>query len=389
MLALLTIAIACAEPTPTATPVPTATPTPTSVPPAPTQTPTATPTATPRPEPTATPTQTPAPTSSPTPKTPLTAAQLYAAAESTLLSCVNSSDRITVTYENVGQLMGNYIGVTRDVIDACDEQHDSFEEMHQAFQKGLEEIWGVSVIPTQFPTATPTAAMDASPVDDYADAVETADVVQVGILRGAVNYAGDIDVFRFTAQAGQLYEVDIETGTLLSWPLLMLLDSRGGFLADNNDVQDPEASRIVWEAPSPVDYHIVVGREGRQSFTGSYTLTVSLSSIVDDHAGYVEAADAITVGMPIPGAIDYVGDIDVLRFTAREGQVYQLDVEVGTLKASSLELQDSSGGFLVSDNDPFGASRIVWEAPSAGDYHAVVGGRDYTGSYTMTLSPST
>ncbi len=93
----------------------------------------------------------------------------------------------------------------------------------------------------------------------------------------------------------------------------------------------------------------------------------------------------------VPGAIDYVGDVDAFRFTAREGQTYRFDVEGGTLKASSLELQDSSGGFLAFDSN-LGETRaphIVWEAPSAGDYHAVVAGEGYTGSYTLTVSPST
>lgn len=226
----------------------------------------------------------------------------------------------------------------------------------------------------------------ANPADDYADTVETAAAIRMGTLHGAIDYVGDIDVFRFIAQAGQLYEVDIEIGSLSGGPL-KLLDSSGAFLADNHDVQDGEASRIVWEASSAGAYHFAVDYGGG---TGSYSLTISLSNIVDDHAGYIEAADAIDVGVPVPGAIDYVGDVDVFRFTAREGQVYRFEVETDTLKASSLGLQDASGALVASDNDfpETGGSRIVWEAPSAGDYHAVVGGWDYTGSYTFTVSPS-
>ncbi|MCY4448972.1 MAG: PPC domain-containing protein [Chloroflexi bacterium] len=221
----------------------------------------------------------------------------------------------------------------------------------------------------------------ANPDDDYADTVEAADAITVGTpVPGAIDYVGDVDVFRLAAQQGQIYQVDIGRGNL------EMLDSTGGILTDSRDFQDPDASHIVWEAPSTGDFYIAVDIWGGS--TGSYTLTVSLSSIVDDHAGYVEAADAITVGTPVPGAIDYVGDVDVFRFTAREGQVYQIDVEVGTLSDSSLELQDSSGGFLASDS-AIGASRIVWEAPSAGDYHVAVEGQGYTGSYTLTVSPPT
>ncbi|MYD99088.1 MAG: hypothetical protein F4X98_17105 [Gammaproteobacteria bacterium] len=228
------------------------------------------------------------------------------------------------------------------------------------------------------------AISTTNPADDYADTVDAAAPIQVGTLHGSIDYLGDVDVFRFTPQEGQLYQVNIEIGSLLGYPL-KLLDSNGGFLSDNSNVQDPGASRIVWEASSAGDYHIAVDPS---RYTGSYSLTVSLSGISDDHAGYVADATAIVVGTPVPGAIDYVGDADVFHFTAEEGQAYQLDVDIGTLKTSSLELQDSGGFFLASD-DSLGASRIVWEAPSAGDYHAVVRGQGYTGSYILTVSPST
>ncbi|MYA51003.1 MAG: hypothetical protein F4045_06815 [Chloroflexi bacterium] len=171
-----------------------------------------------------------------------------------------------------------------------------------------------------------------------------------------------------------------------------LLGCTGGYLADshltdNLGPQDPWSSSVVWEAPSAGDCYITV-----QSYlavsTGSYSLTVSLSDTVDDHPGYIEAAHAIPVGSPVPGAIDYVGDVDIFLFTAEEGRTYQLDVEVGTLGASILNLYDSSGGFLASDRALYErALSIVWEAPSTGNYHAVVGGQGYSDSYTLTISP--
>ena len=181
-----------------------------------------------------------------------------------------------------------------------------------------------------------------------------------------------------------LYQIDVELGTLPdSW--LAVYDSDEFEIAYNDNRDDDSlASRIVGEVPSSGEYYVVVGGYG----TGSYTLTVAVSNIVDDHAtNSVQGATPATVGKPIQGTLDYIGDNDVFAFEVEEGTLYQIDVELGTLTDSWLAVYDSDE-FEIAYNDDRDdgslASRIVWEAPSSGEYYVAVGGYG-TGSYTLTV----
>ena len=227
-------------------------------------------------------------------------------------------------------------------------------------------------------------------VDDHGDDIADATTATVGApVEGVVDYEGDSDFFRFTAEEGQLYQIDIALGTLGD-SRLELQDSDGWGLASNDDHGDSPASRIVWKAPGSGDYYLVASGFG--AATGSYTLTVSHSTIVDDHGGDIADATTATVGAPVEGIVDYEGDVDYFRFTAEEGQLYQIDVALGTLGGSRLELQDSDGWGLAYNDDHGGssASRIFWEAPASRNYYLVASGFGAaTGSYTLTVSHST
>ena len=117
----------------------------------------------------------------------------------------------------------------------------------------------------------------------------------------------------------------------------------------------------------------------------------------DDHGNNFESANsvgdatAIRVGVDVEGVIDYEGDPDYFRFTAEQGQLYQIGVSLGTLPDSYVELLDSDD-WTLAYNDDHGnslASRIFWEAPASGDYYLVVGATGWdaqVGSYTLTVA---
>ena len=226
---------------------------------------------------------------------------------------------------------------------------------------------------------------DSGITDDHANSVEGATSVAVGeVVQGALDYDEDVDVFVIEAEEGVFYQIDVGLGTLPdSW--LSVYDSDEFEVAHNDDHEDSLASRIVWEAPSSGEYYAVVGGYG----VGSYTLTVAVSDIADDHANSVEGATSVAVGEPVQGALDYDEDFDVFAFEAEEGVLYQIDVGLGTLPDSWLSVYDSDE-FEVAHNDDHAdspASRIVWEAWNSGEYYAVVGGYG-VGSYTLTVAVS-
>ena len=146
------------------------------------------------------------------------------------------------------------------------------------------------------------------------------------------------------------------------------------------------ASCVVWEAPESGDYYLVVEANGSAD-VGAYTLTVSHSTIVDDHGNDIDDATVAAVAVDVEGVIDYEGDSDYFRFQAEAGRGYQIDVALGTLDDSIVDLYDVDWSFLDT-NDDYGdtyASRLYWEAPSSGERYVLVGGYG-TGTYTLTVS---
>ncbi len=220
---------------------------------------------------------------------------------------------------------------------------------------------------------------------DEEDSVEEATAVTVGeAVQGALDYADDKDFFVFQAEEGVFYQIDVALGTL-SDSVVELYDADELWLAYNDDHGDSLASRIIWEAPRSGEYYAAVEGYG----TGSYTLTVTVSDITDDHADAVEEATAVTVGEAVQGALDHTDDIDVFVFQAEEGVLYRIDVALGTLSDSLVGLYDADEQELAY-NDDHGdslASRIIWEALRSGEYYVAVEGYG-TGSYTLTIALS-
>ena len=134
--------------------------------------------------------------------------------------------------------------------------------------------------------------------DDHADSEVSATAIRVGAgVRGALDYDGDIDYFRFQAEQGEFYQIDVALGTLDD-SIVNLYDGDGWFLDTNDDYGDTYASRLSWEAPSSGERYVAVEGYG----VGTYTLTVSHSTIVDDHGDDIDDATAIRVGADVRGA---------------------------------------------------------------------------------------
>ena len=122
--------------------------------------------------------------------------------------------------------------------------------------------------------------------DDHGNSEGDATAIRVGAdVRGALDYDGDVDFFRFQAEAGRSYQIDVALGTLDD-SIVGLYDADGSFLDANDDYGDPYASRLYWEAPSSGERYVAVYGDG----TGTYTLTVS---IVDDRGDTAEDGGSV------------------------------------------------------------------------------------------------
>ena len=75
------------------------------------------------------------------------------------------------------------------------------------------------------------------------------------------------------------------------------------------------------------------------------------ADLPDDHGNSEGDATAIRVGADVWGALDYDDDIDYFRFQAEQGQSYQIDVALGTLDDSIVDLYDADGSYLDASYD--------------------------------------
>jgi hypothetical protein len=216
--------------------------------------------------------------------------------------------------------------------------------------------------------------------DDRTEALLAATPVTVGeSVDGVVSDTSDSYYFTFEAEQGVFYEIDVALGTL-SDSVVTLYDHAGELRDVNDDHGDSFASRITWEATySGTHYIEVYGYD-----TGSYTLTVSVSEGAADEGA--RAATTVVVGTPVGSVLDHDGDLAVFVFDARQGQLYQVDVLLGTLPDSAVAVYDPSGN-EVAYNDDYAdslASRVWWEAPVSGSYRIEVWGYG-TGTFTLAL----
>lgn len=103
----------------------------------------------------------------------------------------------------------------------------------------------------------------------------------------------------------------------------------------------------------------------------------------------IEEATPVEIGVATQGTVNYENDRDYFTFQATQGEFYQLDVTLGTLQDSIVDIFDTDGTWL-DGNDDYGnstASRLIWNAPSTGTYYIqVTSFYADTGTYTLTVA---
>ena len=232
--------------------------------------------------------------------------------------------------------------------------------------------------------------------DDHGKGIASATEVELDEpIGGNAQYIGDLDYFRFRAEKGRFYRIDLDSPPTPSdrWMILQMQDSRG---------DEVEIRGKIWEAPETGDFYIEV--ETPVSM-GPYTLTVARVQVppADDHANHrTVAATAIAVGKKANGYMNYDGDIDYFQFTADTDQPYRIQVESVELDHWDTQLYDSHGRHLsyllkTTREDSrrwFTTTKdairwFTWKAPAREVYYISVSAWDRTGAYALTVVPVT
>ncbi|MYB47834.1 MAG: hypothetical protein F4X72_00910 [Dehalococcoidia bacterium] len=234
-------------------------------------------------------------------------------------------------------------------------------------------------------------------VDDHSDRAANATGLSIGeTVGGSLDYEFDLDYFKFNAEEGQGYRVDIDHGSLRSSDLTLYAPD--GFMPvplEKYTHEDGDGYRLLWMAPEGATYHLEVRSDG--GATGEYTITVTaVEAGPDDHGNDSETATDLSIGETLQGSMDYEFDLDYFRFMANEGQEYLLHVDHQTLDNSRIKVyasdamtQPSSYSSFYSSG-PDGGTTYRWKADASSEYFVEIeSGSGSLGAYTIVIDALT
>jgi hypothetical protein len=266
-------------------------------------------------------------------------------------------------------------------------------------------------------TGTPTViAKPASVVGPTSGLLESDDRISKAASKGLdftvksdINKGMDVDMYKFTAKAGQHigFDIDAPAGSKLD-AALRLFNGAGQEIAfSDDDKEEFEASvgldsyidytfpmagtyYVAVSASGNIDYHAITGYgDVNGSTTGKYELKVKKLPPPDLN-DQIEEAEEVQTEDFITGKLDTKGDVDMFKFTVEDGQSLGFDIEqlfVDGPADTILRLFDEDGNELAfSDTDLapdeqnesnwYDEAYIEYTFTSGGTYYiAVSGGR--------------
>ena len=178
------------------------------------------------------------------------------------------------------------------------------------------------------PYAAPGVDFD----DDHSDDAVSASYLSLGMsASGELNYAWDYDFFRFTAQAGTIYEFKVRHEDLRAPSVNIFSGNEVERLGTVFRGRRHANLHVIWEANATGTHYIAIQNFGGK--TGEYTLVFKeFTSEPDDHGDTIAMASEITIGDSVRASIDYSYDFDIFRLEVPAGVGHSINIWGGTLK---------------------------------------------------------
>ena len=186
----------------------------------------------------------------------------------------------------------------------------------------------------------------------------------------------DIDLFRFTAQAEELFEISISSSVASTF---RLLNSNGGVLASGSTSAGAQGARIVKFAPEAIGDLFV---EFSSPAAGNNAYSFQLLKSADDFADSFFGAARLQNGTIKTGVTTSSADVDAFRFAAQSGKRYfvELDSQSATpglkteleVYGSNLQLQKQVSNPGVVGGESTTRVATVIEVGQAGDHFLLV-----------------
>jgi hypothetical protein len=159
------------------------------------------------------------------------------------------------------------------------------------------------------------------------------------------------------------------------------------------------SARLSYTATTTGTYYLASNAEGDETGTYKISATVLSTTLVDDYAASTATTGVVAIGGSTTGNIETTGDADWFKVTLTAGTTYQLDLQgsatgQGTLQHPFLELLDSGGHLLLSDDSSGGfgpgpgwSARLSYTATTTGTYYLASNAEgNETGTYKISAT---
>lgn len=248
-----------------------------------------------------------------------------------------------------------------------------------------------SVIALAF-TAASAHAQDA---DQPGDQSTQARIDVGGAASARYEPSQDVDWFRLRVEEGQRYRVTVDAtpaeGENAVDPMVSVYDAAGAQVAYNDDSRGSLNSEVFFVPAQGGDYFLET-RPFNEQATGAYRIAVEASPIPPDDVGNdANSRGRVTPGRTVTGSIEYEGDVDWYRLSARSGSVYRISLNGGEggLGDPLVRVLSRDGEELAfNDDGPNGLNSYLEFSPNtSGDVfiEARAYADAYTGAYTLDV----
>jgi hypothetical protein len=214
---------------------------------------------------------------------------------------------------------------------------------------------------------------------------------------GNISRFGDIDVFTFSAAAGNSFDITFGDANAASGlhPYLQVFNPTGTRVLNNGTPATSTSVEGIYTVPaSNGGTYTAIVQDYFGNATGAYNVELAV-------APATQKTDSNGDGGPIvntqtkAGNINRFGDIDVFTFTATAGD--QFDVTFGDASAASglhpyLQIFNPAGARIINDGTPATNTSVsgIYHIPTGGTGTYTIVAQDYfgnsTGAYNMQLT---
>jgi hypothetical protein len=210
---------------------------------------------------------------------------------------------------------------------------------------------------------------------------------------------GDVDWYRMNVERGLRYAfvldgVAAEDGATVD-PMIAIYDNGGNQLAFNDDANGTLNAALQYTPAQSGEVFVEV-RSFLDSGTGRYRLSATSRDVPPDDAGNDATTRArVQAGRAVNGDLEYEGDVDAYRLSARTGQTYHVtlrgaDGAETPLSDPLLRVVDGDGNELMANDDDGESLNAALDFTPQANGDVFVEARGFAdanaGSYTLSVT---